>query len=150
MRADRMADALMIFVDPVQFVAIKHVQVDQTAIDRRQGQRLEGIHGLLGTCDVGADNQFQVFDPDAVGVGLVIAGLVGQDHAAPQRCGAELGNSRRTLMHRQIAADAMAGAVLEIDAGLPQELPRQRVDLRAGGTVGKHRAGDRDVAAQHG
>ena len=52
-------------------------------------------------------------------------------------------------MHRQIAADAVAGAVLEIDAGLPQELPRQRIELRAGGAVGKHRARDRDMAAQH-
>ena len=52
-------------------------------------------------------------------------------------------------MHRQIAADAVAGAVLEIDSGLPQELPRQRVELRAGGAVGKHRARDRDMAAQH-
>ena len=52
-------------------------------------------------------------------------------------------------MHRQIAADAMAGAVLEIDTGLPKELPRQRVELCAGGAVGKHRAGNRDMAAQH-
>ena len=43
----------------------------------------------------------------------------------------------------------MAGAVIEIDAGLPQELPRQRVELRAGGAVGKYRARDRDMAAQH-
>src|SRR5438105_151874 len=33
--------------------------------------------------------------------------------------------------------------------GLPEELPRQRVDLRAGGAVRKYRARDRDVAAQH-
>ncbi len=52
-------------------------------------------------------------------------------------------------MHREVAADAVAGAVIEIDAGLPQELPRQRVDLRAGGAVGKYRARDRDMAAQH-
>src|SRR6478672_9956687 len=51
-------------------------------------------------------------------------------------------------MHREIAADAVAGAVLEIDAGLPQELPRQGVELRAGGAVGKYRARDRDMAAQ--
>src|SRR5229473_3484318 len=39
-------------------------------------------------------------------------------------------------MHREIAADAVAGAVLVIDAGLPEKLPRQRVELRAGGAVG--------------
>ena len=62
---------------------------------------------------------------------------------------AELGNPRRAFMHRQVAADAMAGAVIEIDAGLPQELPRQGVELRTGGAVGKYRARDRDMAAQH-
>ena len=40
-------------------------------------------------------------------------------------------------MHGEIAAYAMPGAVLEIHAGLPQKLPRQRVELRAGGAIGK-------------
>ena len=62
---------------------------------------------------------------------------------------AELGDARRALVHRQIAADAVAGAVIEIEPGLPQELPRQRVELRAGGAVGKHRARDRDMALEH-
>ncbi len=43
----------------------------------------------------------------------------------------------------------MAGAVLEIEAGLPQELPRKGIELRASGAVGKHRARNRDVATQH-
>ena len=49
----------------------------------------------------------------------------------------------------EIAADAVAGAVIEIEAGLPEELPRQRVELRAGGAVRKHRARDRDMALEH-
>ena len=52
-------------------------------------------------------------------------------------------------MHREIAADAVSGAVLEIEAGLPEILPRETVELRAGGAVGKHRAGNRDVPAKH-
>ena len=107
------------------------------------------IHRLFGAGDLGADHQFEILDPDAVSVGLVVAGLVGKDHAALERRGAELGNPRRSFMDRKIAADAVAGAVLEIEPGLPQELPRQRVELRAGGAVRKHRARDRDVAAQH-
>ena len=52
-------------------------------------------------------------------------------------------------MHRQIAADAMPGAMREIEPGMPQELARQRIELRAGGAVGKRGAGNRDMAAQH-
>ena len=52
-------------------------------------------------------------------------------------------------MHREIAADAVTGAVLEIEAGLPEILPGQRIELRAGGAIGKHRARDRDMAAEH-
>ena len=43
----------------------------------------------------------------------------------------------------------MAGAVVEIDAGLPQRLTRERIELRAGGPVGEDRARDRDVALEH-
>ena len=62
---------------------------------------------------------------------------------------AELGDARRAFVHRQIAADAVAGAVVEVEAGLPQRLPGERVELRAGGAVGEHRARDRDMALQH-
>src|SRR6516225_11694174 len=52
-------------------------------------------------------------------------------------------------MHREIAADAVTGAVLEIDAGLPQKLARQRVELRARGAIRENGAGDRNMPAQH-
>ena len=43
----------------------------------------------------------------------------------------------------------MAGAVIEIDAGGPEKLPRERVELRAGRAIGKHGACNRDVALEH-
>ena len=52
-------------------------------------------------------------------------------------------------MHREIAADAVAGAVVEVDAGGPEKLARERIELRAGGAVGKDRTCDRDVALEH-
>ena len=52
-------------------------------------------------------------------------------------------------MHRQIAADAVAGAVVEVEAGSPKELPRQGVELGAGRAVRKHRTCDGDVALEH-
>ena len=66
-----------------------------------------------------SDHQHQVLDADAVGAGLVVAGLVREDHAALERGGAELGDARRALVHRQIAADAVAGAVVEIERRPP-------------------------------
>src|ERR1700756_4230176 len=85
------------------------------------------LTGFFGADNVGADHELEVLDPDAVGVGLVVAGLVGQDHAALQRRGAELRDPRRPFMDAEIAADAVAGAVLEIDPGLPEMLPREAV-----------------------
>ena len=52
-------------------------------------------------------------------------------------------------MHRQIAADAVAGAVVEIEARLPQRGARQRIELRAADAFREHRAGDGDVALEH-
>ena len=52
-------------------------------------------------------------------------------------------------MHRQIAADAVTGAVVEVEPGLPQRRARQRVELGAAGALGKHRGGDGDVAFEH-
>ena len=94
-------------------------------------------------------HQHQILDADAVGVGAVIAGLVGQDHAALERRAAELGDARRPFVHREVAADAVAGAVIEIEPGAPEILPRQRIELRAGRAVRKHRARDGDMALEH-
>src|SRR5579871_1880091 len=52
-------------------------------------------------------------------------------------------------MHRQVAADAVPGAMIEIEAVAPEKLPRQGIKLRAGCTIGKERARNRDMAFQH-
>ena len=96
----------------------------------------KALSGFSAPATGGASiDQHQVLDADAVGAGLVVAGLVRQDHAALERHGAELGDARRALVHRQIAADAVAGAVIEIEPGLPEKLPRERIELGAGGAV---------------
>src|SRR5262249_4056301 len=87
--------------------------------------------------------------PDAVFAGLVVPGLVRQDHAALERGAAELGDARRALVHREIAADAVPGAVVEVEAMLPERLARERIELRPGDAFGKHRASDGDVALEH-
>src|SRR5712672_787186 len=52
-------------------------------------------------------------------------------------------------MHGEIAADAVPGAVVEVEALRPQELAREGIELRAGRPLGKNRAGDRNMAFEH-
>src|SRR5262249_60390729 len=52
-------------------------------------------------------------------------------------------------MHGKITADAVAGAVIEVEALRPQELAGKRIELRSGGPLGKDRAGDGDMAFEH-
>ena len=75
-------------------------------------------------------HQHQVLDADAVGAGLVIAGLVREDHAALERRRAELGDARRAFVHRQIAADAVAGAVV-VSRAPPPTAPAGRTGRAA-------------------
>ena len=44
-----------------------------------------------------------------------------------------LGDALRALVHAEIGADAVAGAVVVVEADLPQRAARKRVELRAGG-----------------
>ena len=76
-------------------------------------------------------DQDQVLDADAVGAFLVVARLVGQHHALEQLFGAGARDALRAFMHGQIGADAMAGAVGEVAAVLPQRHARDGIDLRA-------------------
>ena len=52
-------------------------------------------------------------------------------------------------MHREIAADAVAGAVRVIEPRRPQELPRKRIELVAARPVGEDGARQRDVALEN-
>ncbi len=52
-------------------------------------------------------------------------------------------------MDGEIAAHAVAGAVVEIESRGPQILPREAVELRARRAVGKHRPRQRDMALEH-
>ncbi len=100
---ERAAHPRVVGVEPGNLLFGHHRGLDQAAVDRRKRERLEFIErpfrpgGRRGFAD-----QDQVLDADAVGAGAVIARFVGQDHAALERCAAELGNARRSLVHRQV------------------------------------------------
>jgi hypothetical protein len=51
----------------------------------------------------------------------------------------------RPLVHREERADPVAGAVRVVEPRLPQELPRERVELRARGALREGLHGERDV-----
>src|SRR4029078_13349421 len=110
---------------------------------------LERVKRLLRALCLGARaHQHQVLDADAVSPGFVVAGLVPKDHAALERDPAELGNARRAFVHRQVAADAVPGTVVEVEAARPQRRARETVELRASGALGEDRARDADMALQ--
>ena len=52
-------------------------------------------------------------------------------------------------MHGEIAANAVAGAVLEVEPHLPEKLPRKGIDLRAAHAIGEHSLRDGDMAPQN-
>ncbi len=92
----------------------------------------------------------QILNPNPIFPGFIIARLIGNDHARFQRrIAAALGNPLRSFMHIEETANAVAGAVLVIKPGLPEILPRQRIELRTARAVGKARGGNGDVALKH-
>ena len=140
----------MVGVQPRLFRLAQQRDVDQPPVDRGERQRLEGQKRLVAAGNrLGRPHQLQVLDADAVVAGAVVAGLVGDDHAGAERYGAGLGDALRAFVHRQKAADAVARAMVEVEAGLPQRVAGERVDLRAARAFGKPRRGDGDVALEH-
>ena len=117
-------------------------------VDGGERERFEAEKAAIGRIGIG--HRHQILDADAVGAGLVVAGLVGDDHAGRERrARAQARDALRAFVHVQVMAHAVPGAVIVVEARLPQELTGERVQLRAGGAARKARQGERDVAAQH-
>ncbi len=62
---------------------------------------------------------------------------------------AEPRQALRPFMHREIAADAVPGAVIEIEPRLPQRPARERVEVLPARALGEARGGDGDMRLQH-
>ena len=107
--------------DPAAFQRAQHGGLDQPAVERRQGERLEAEERPGGAGERRLMGQQQILDPDAVGAGEVVARLVGQDHAGLDGHGQSAWmDAAGALVHAKIAADAMAGAMIVIEPGLPE------------------------------
>src|SRR5690606_39899499 len=92
----------------------------------------------------------QILDANAVGARLVVARLVRNDHSRPQGDGVGvLRNSLRSLVHRKIAADAVAGAVIKVQSDLPEGMARQYVELTAARAMGKACPRERDMPLEN-
>ena len=55
----------------------------------------------------------------------------------------------RPLVDGEVGADAVSGAVVVVEAGLPQVIAGEGVELRAGGAGREACGGERDMALQH-
>src|SRR5438067_3679953 len=102
----------VIAVEPDQLFRLEHLDVDQPAVDWGEGEGLEAEHLLLRPLDFARNDQHEILDADAVFSGLVIAGLVGDDHARLERLvtaalrASNWRNTLRPFMDREEAADA--------------------------------------------
>src|SRR5216684_2064926 len=144
------AHARVIGIEPGDLAGIEQRRLDQVAVDRRQRDGLEAQHLALAAAAPERRHHDEVLDADAVRAGLVVAGLVRDDHARQERLRVgQLRDALRPLMDGEIAADAVAGAVVVVEPDLPQRAARQRVELRAGGALGEAAGGERDVALEH-
>src|SRR5204863_9070354 len=131
-RADYVSNTRVIGVEPGQLLRRQQLRQHQPLVDGRQRQRLEAHHLAIAAGHLlRLGHQHEVLDADAVGAFLVVAGLVGDDHAGLQHGHAALGDALRALVHGEIAADAVAGAVVEVEPRLPQGAARERVEVDA-------------------
>ena len=137
MRQQRLPHARVIGVEPFEFIVRQKSRLDQTRVDRYQRDRLETEHLALRAFDGALFDDDEVFDADAIVAGFVIAGLVGEDHARLERSRADFGDPLRAFMHGEIGADAMARAVIEIEARVPQRLARKRSSCAPDVPLGK-------------
>src|SRR5712671_6018751 len=148
-RGQSFADSLVIGVEPTDLLVFEQRRVDQIAVDRSQSKGLETQHVALGRALRGRHRE-EVVDPDAISAGLVIAGLVRDDHPGQQRLTVcRLRDTLRAFVHAEIAADTVPGAVVVIEPPLPERPARETVELCPGGPLRKARQRQRNVAFEH-
>ena len=146
MRRNFLTDAGVVVIKPIQLSLVQKRQRNKIAVDRRQGQLPKAQHLPLARA-VHLANVNEVFDPDSIGPGFVIARLVRKDHAGPESDRVGPGaDAARPLVDGQITADPVSGPVIVVEPGLPQRLAGQGVELRAGRAFRKNRRPEGDMA----
>src|SRR3989337_3996434 len=100
---DLAPDARVIGVEPGKLVGQELLGIDEPAVERHEGQRLEPHHFPRAPRDpLRRRHQHEILQPDAVMAFAIIARLVGEDHAGLELDGAEPRQALRSLMHREI------------------------------------------------
>src|SRR5690625_3898076 len=153
-RLDQRPDPLqhpgMIAIQPRMLVTAQQILVNQAAIERAPGQRLETEHRTLAPIqNRRLGNDQQVFDPDAMRALAIETGLIREDHARLQRRFAPAGQADRTFMHIETGADTISGAVIIIHTHPPKRDASQGVELAALYPLWKTGMADPDHALQH-
>ena len=111
------------------FFRRQQAEIDQVAVIGHQRQRLKGKEAVVAGYD-----QFDILDPHPALALAVDTGLIAEQHAGLQRRLTRLlADALWAFVHAEIGADAVAGAVLEVHALGPHELPGQHVKMMTHG-----------------
>ena len=170
-RGETVAHHLLVGVEPVDLFRLHHLFHDRGGENRAEGELLKLIirsegesfsgvarsliawHGVAVVAfapQARVDHEHSVLVPHSVAAGDIDARLAGDGHARNEPCRhivhAEL---MRTLMHVEVRAHAMTGAVEVVDSVFPHRGAGQRVELAAVGATREDSAGEVDKAAQH-
>src|SRR5690606_22054988 len=81
LRRQHLANPGMIGVPPGDLRLRQQAALNQCRIDRREGERFEAEPFAFAALDPARLDEDEVLDPDAVLAGLIVTGLVGEDHA---------------------------------------------------------------------
>ena len=122
----------------------KDGRIDQIAVQRREGERLEAKERSIRRCSPFAAKEDRL-DPDAVRTLPVNAGLVRNHHAGLKRRGVcfftfSPADGLRALMHVQKITDSVPGAALVVHAVLPHGLSRHDIERNAVAALEEYRA----------
>ena len=139
----------MVGVKPGAFFGGEESWLNQVQIDGREAQCFETVHVAFGAGDVAFFDENEVFDANAPLACFVKAGLIGQHHAGFERGDAGFGDALGAFMDGEVGADAVAGAVVEIEPDVPKRLAGESVELCAGDTFREHGDVNRDMALEH-
>ena len=140
MRRDGLIHGGVVLVEPAALRRGKRIHVDRIEIDWRAGEVLE-VHELAElVLDTLPAEQFAL-DADAVSILDVEPRLVGRDHALFENAALAAlrrltpAEAVRAFVDVQDVADAVAGAVLIVQIGLPQRLAGENVEIQSRAAV---------------
>src|SRR5690606_27390924 len=121
----------------------EQIDLDQASIEWRKGQCFEAHHLAIAAGHLfGLGDQHEVFEADAISALLIVAGLVGDDHARLQHRHSASRDRLRPFVHRKIASDDVPRSEVVIETFFPERTTSEAVEVDPPCTLGKARGCD--------